>query len=133
MQALAQMRLYALGTSLFSNALWIALPMMALLLFVNLAMGIISRVAPPDEHLCCRFSGDVDCRLMALRQQWRAIPGGTGRVDSAATAGDGACLPLSGKGCRTYGYHVDYYPINDVMTYYNAVSDEDVKALVAEY
>ncbi len=31
------------------------------------------------------------------------------------------------------GYHVDYYPINDVMTYYNAVDDADVKALVAEY
>ncbi len=31
------------------------------------------------------------------------------------------------------GYHVDYYPINDVMTYYNAVEDADVKALVAEY
>ena len=34
---------------------------------------------------------------------------------------------------QVLGYHVDYYPINDVMTYYNAVSDEDVKALVAEY
>ena len=34
---------------------------------------------------------------------------------------------------QVLGYHVDYYPINDVMTHYNAVSDEDVKALVAEY
>ena len=34
---------------------------------------------------------------------------------------------------QVLGYHVDYYPINDVMAYYNAVSDEDVKALVAEY
>ncbi len=34
---------------------------------------------------------------------------------------------------QVLGYHVDYYPINDVMTYYDAVSDEDVKALVAEY
>ena len=31
------------------------------------------------------------------------------------------------------GYHVDYYPINDVMPYYNAVTDEEAKALVAEY
>ena len=46
LQALAQMRLYELGTSLFSSALWIALPMVALLLFVNLTLGIISRVAP---------------------------------------------------------------------------------------
>ena len=34
---------------------------------------------------------------------------------------------------QVLGYHVDYYPINDVMTYYNAVDDADVKALVAEY
>src|SRR5690606_10776670 len=46
LQALAQMRLYELGASLFSSALWIALPMIALLLFVNLTLGIISRVAP---------------------------------------------------------------------------------------
>ena len=34
---------------------------------------------------------------------------------------------------QVLGYHVDYYPINDVMTYYNAVDDADVKVLVAEY
>lgn len=31
------------------------------------------------------------------------------------------------------GYHVDYYPVNDLMKYYDTVSDEDTKALVAEY
>lgn len=46
LQALGQMRLYELGSSVFSSALWIALPMIALLLFVNLTLGIISRVAP---------------------------------------------------------------------------------------
>ena len=46
LQALGQMRLHELGASLFSSALWIAMPMIALLLFVNLTMGIISRVAP---------------------------------------------------------------------------------------
>ncbi|WP_404300636.1 flagellar biosynthetic protein FliR [Alicycliphilus denitrificans] len=46
LQAVARMRLHELGASLFSSALWIALPMIALLLFVNLALGIISRVAP---------------------------------------------------------------------------------------
>ena len=46
LQALGQMRLYELGASLFASALWIALPMIALLLFVNLTLGIISRVAP---------------------------------------------------------------------------------------
>jgi flagellar biosynthetic protein FliR len=46
LQALAQMRLYELGASLFASAFWIALPMVALLMFVNLTLGIISRVAP---------------------------------------------------------------------------------------
>lgn len=46
MQSVAQMRIHELGSAVFSSALWIALPMLALLLFVNLSMGIISRVAP---------------------------------------------------------------------------------------
>lgn len=39
LQAIGQMRLHELGASLFSSALWIALPMIALLLFVNLTLG----------------------------------------------------------------------------------------------
>lgn len=46
LQALGQMRLHEMGASIFSSALWIALPMIGLLLFVNLTLGIISRVAP---------------------------------------------------------------------------------------
>lgn len=43
---LRTVRMHELGTELFASALWIALPMIGLLLFVNLALGIISRVAP---------------------------------------------------------------------------------------
>ena len=46
LQALGRMQLYKLGTDLFASALWIALPMVGLLMFTNLALGIISRVAP---------------------------------------------------------------------------------------
>ncbi len=45
-EAVAQMRLHELGSALFASALWLALPMMALLLFVNLTMGVITRIAP---------------------------------------------------------------------------------------
>jgi flagellar biosynthetic protein FliR len=31
---------------LFASGLWIALPMVGILMFVNLALGIVSRVAP---------------------------------------------------------------------------------------
>jgi flagellar biosynthetic protein FliR len=46
LQAVAQMKLYTLGTDLFASALWMAMPMIGLLMFTNLALGIISRVAP---------------------------------------------------------------------------------------
>lgn len=46
LEALGQMKLYRLGTDLFASALWIALPMVGMLMFTNLALGIISRVAP---------------------------------------------------------------------------------------
>jgi flagellar biosynthetic protein FliR len=42
----ARLRLYELGADMFASALWLALPMVALLLFVNLALGIVSRLAP---------------------------------------------------------------------------------------
>lgn len=46
LQAVSAMRIHELGAAVFSSALWIALPMMALLLFVNLTMGVIARIAP---------------------------------------------------------------------------------------
>jgi flagellar biosynthesis protein FliR len=41
-----QMKLHKLGAEIFASALWIALPMIGMLMFANLALGIISRVAP---------------------------------------------------------------------------------------
>lgn len=46
LQALNAMRLYDLGADLISSAFWIALPVVAMLMFANLALGIVSRVAP---------------------------------------------------------------------------------------
>lgn len=46
LQALSAMKLYDLGADLFSSAFWIALPVVAMLMFANLALGIVSRVAP---------------------------------------------------------------------------------------
>ena len=46
LEALAKMKLYALGADLFASGLWISLPMVGMLMFVNLALGIVSRVAP---------------------------------------------------------------------------------------
>ena len=46
LQALATMQLQQLGSKLFASAFWIALPVVAMLMFANLALGIVSRVAP---------------------------------------------------------------------------------------
>lgn len=46
LDALKTMKLHELGADLFASGLWIALPMIGMLMFVNLALGIVSRVAP---------------------------------------------------------------------------------------
>ena len=46
LETLALMKLQHLGSGLFASALWIALPMVGILMFANLALGILSRVAP---------------------------------------------------------------------------------------
>ena len=66
LQALAQMRLYELGGSLFSSALWIALPMIGLMLFVNLTLGIISRVAPQMNIYAVGFPVTLTVGLLGI-------------------------------------------------------------------
>jgi flagellar biosynthetic protein FliR len=46
LEALKKMKIYDLGADLFASGLWIALPMVGMLMFTNLALGIVSRVAP---------------------------------------------------------------------------------------
>jgi len=46
LEAIGQMKIYDFGTDLFASGLWIALPMIGMLMFANLALGIVSRVAP---------------------------------------------------------------------------------------
>ena len=46
LQALKDLGMYRLGAELFASAFWISLPVVAMLVFANLALGIVSRVAP---------------------------------------------------------------------------------------
>jgi len=46
LEALKQIRIVDLGAELFASGLWMALPMVGMLMFANLALGIVSRVAP---------------------------------------------------------------------------------------
>jgi flagellar biosynthetic protein FliR len=66
MQSVAQMRIHELGSAIFSSALWIALPMMALLLFVNLTMGIISRIAPQMNIFAVGFPVTLTVGMLGI-------------------------------------------------------------------
>jgi flagellar biosynthetic protein FliR len=46
LEALKQMKVLDLGADVFASGLWISLPMVGMLMFANLALGIVSRVAP---------------------------------------------------------------------------------------
>lgn len=66
LEALKIMKLYELGTSLFATALWIALPMVGMLMFVNLAMGIVSRVAPQMNIYAIGFPITLTAGLISI-------------------------------------------------------------------
>ncbi len=66
MDALAQMRIYEMGSAVFASAFWIALPMIAMLLFVNLALGIISRVAPQMNIYAVGFPVTLTVGLIGI-------------------------------------------------------------------
>ncbi len=66
LHSLQQMHLHELGAALFSSALWIALPMIALLLFVNLTMGVISRIAPQMNIYAVGFPVTLSVGLLGI-------------------------------------------------------------------
>lgn len=66
LHAIADMRLHELGMSLFSSALWIALPMIVLLTFVNLVLGVISRVAPQMNIYAVGFPVTLAVGLLGI-------------------------------------------------------------------
>lgn len=66
LQALSHMKLYEFGAELFASGLWIALPMIAMLMFVNLGLGIISRVAPQMNIYAIGFPITLSVGLVGI-------------------------------------------------------------------
>jgi flagellar biosynthetic protein FliR len=66
LDSLLQVKLYKLGTDLFASALWIALPMVGMLMFTNLALGIVSRVAPQINIFAVGFPITLVVGLIAI-------------------------------------------------------------------
>lgn len=66
LETLAQMKLQRLGADLFASALWIALPMIGMLMFANLALGIVSRVAPQMNIFAVGFPVTLSVGLIGI-------------------------------------------------------------------
>lgn len=66
LQALSRMKLHELGGEIFAVALWMALPVVTMLMFVNLALGIISRVAPQMNIYAIGFPVTISVGLLGI-------------------------------------------------------------------
>ena len=66
LQTYNQLKLYQLGTDLYATALWIALPVMGLLLMVNLTLGIVSRIAPQMNIFAFGFPVTLTVGLIGI-------------------------------------------------------------------
>ena len=66
LEALGRLRLHELGGLIFSYGLWIALPLIGLLLFINIMLGIISRVAPQMNVFAIGFPLTLSAGLLGI-------------------------------------------------------------------
>lgn len=66
LDALRTMRLHELGAVIFSYGLWIALPMIGMLLFVNMVLGVISRIAPQMNVFAIGFPLTLSTGLLGI-------------------------------------------------------------------
>jgi flagellar biosynthetic protein FliR len=66
LEALKQMKVLDLGVDLFASGLWIALPMVGILMFANLALGIVSRVAPQMNIYAIGFPVTLTVGLVGM-------------------------------------------------------------------
>lgn len=62
----ASLRLFDMGRVIFASGLWMALPMLGMLLFANLALGVASRVAPQMNVFAIGFPVTLAVGLLGL-------------------------------------------------------------------
>ena len=66
LEALKTMKLHELGADVFATGLWIALPVIGMLMFANLALGIVSRVAPQMNIYAIGFPVTLTVGLIGI-------------------------------------------------------------------
>lgn len=65
-EAIARMRLHELGAVVFRYGLWIALPLVGMLLFVNIVLGFVSRIAPQMNAFAIGFPITLGVGLIGI-------------------------------------------------------------------
>lgn len=60
------LEIYKLGAELFASAFWIALPIVGVLMFTNMALGVISRVAPQMNIFAIGFPITLVVGMLAI-------------------------------------------------------------------
>lgn len=66
MESVARLRLHELGAVVFHYGLWIALPMIGMLLFINVVLGVVSRVAPQISVFAIGFPLTLSAGLLGI-------------------------------------------------------------------
>lgn len=66
LESLNALPLHQLGAEMFSYGLWIALPMIGILMFVNAALGIMSRIAPQMNVFAIGFPVTLAAGLLGM-------------------------------------------------------------------
>ena len=64
--AINRLRLHELGAVVFHYGLWIALPMIGLLLFINIVLGFVSRIAPQMNAFAIGFPLTLTVGLVGI-------------------------------------------------------------------
>lgn len=64
--AINRLRLHELGAVLFHYGLWIALPMIGMLLFINIVLGFVSRIAPQMNAFAIGFPITLSAGLIGI-------------------------------------------------------------------
>ena len=66
LESVKQMKILAMGADVFASGLWMSLPMVGMLMFANLALGIVSRVAPQMNIYAIGFPVTLSVGLLGM-------------------------------------------------------------------
>jgi flagellar biosynthetic protein FliR len=65
-ESINRLRLHELGSVMFRYGLWIALPMIGMLLFINIVLGFVSRIAPQMNAFAIGFPLTLSAGLLGI-------------------------------------------------------------------